>query len=126
MDFLTVAGALMIFISAIGLYAVSAFLLTKQQKEFAIRKIFGASFGALSRLALWRAVKPVLVAIVFACPVAYLYLSDWLEGFAYRIDMPYEIYGFASFGVLLVAIFSVYAIAYRLANGAMVSLLRED
>jgi len=126
MGFLLLTGGLSILLSCLGLYATSAFLLSKQQKEFAIRKVLGASFKQTSQLALGRAVKPAILAVFFACPIAYFYLEDWLEGFVYRIDMPYEMFIFASFGMVLVAICSVYMVVYRVSNRRMVELLNEE
>jgi len=126
LKFLMVSGTLSIIISCLGLYAISSFLLTRQQKEFAIRKVLGASFSQTSRLAIMRAVKPAIIAALFACPIAYLYLTDWLESFAYRIDMPYEAYVFSSIGMVLVAVLSVYMVAYKVTRTSMAELLAEE
>ena len=126
MDFLMVTGTLSILLSCLGLYATSSFLLSKQQKEFAIRKVHGASFRETSQLALGRAVKPAVLAIFLACPLAYLYLQDWLSSFVYRINMPYEMFVFASVGMVLVAVCSVYMVVYKVANRRMADLLSEE
>jgi|GEM_PF-4359652 len=126
MGFMLLTGTLSILLSCLGLYATSSFLLSKQQKEFAIRKVHGASYRETSLLALGRAVRPAITAIFFACPLAYVYLEDWLEGFVYRIDMPYEMFFFASFGMVLVATSSVYTVVYRVSNRRMAELLSEE
>lgn len=126
MDFLVVTGALSILLSCLGLYATSSFLLSKQQKEFAIRKVHGASFKQASLLALGRAVRPAIMAVFIACPIAYIYLDGWLGGFIYRIAMPFELFALASVGMILVAICSVYMVVYRVANSRMADLLREE
>ena len=126
MDFLVVTGILSVLLSCFGLYATSSFLLSKQQKEFAIRKVCGASIRQTLQLALSRAVKPAVLAIFLACPIAYFYLEDWLSGFVYRIEMPYAMFAAASIGMVLIAVCSVYMVVFRVANRRMVDFLGED
>ncbi len=126
LDFLKVAGVLSLLISCLGLYAVSSFVLSKQRKEFAIRRVLGASVPQAWKLAVARAIKPVFWAIAVSFPVAYAYLSGWLDGFAYRIDMPLELFAVAAAMVVLVAVLSINMVAYRVSRVSMASLLAEE
>src|SRR5690606_22071988 len=78
---------LLIFISCLGLFGLSAFLVTKRTREIGIRKVLGATmkqiFLLLSRDYVWLLVIANLIAI----PIAYLLLQQWLDGYAYRISI---------------------------------------
>lgn len=126
LDFLQVAGVLSLFISCLGLYAVSSYILSKQRKEFAVRRVLGASVAQAWKLAATRAIKPVFWALAIAFPVAYIFVAEWLEGFAYRIDVPFGLFGTAAIVVVAVALFSINAVVYRVSRVSMATLLAEE
>ncbi|MBO6505026.1 MAG: ABC transporter permease [Kordiimonadaceae bacterium] len=126
LDFLQVAGVLSLVISCMGLYAVSSFLLAKQRKEFAIRRVLGASVLQAWKLAATRAIKPVFWALVVAFPAAYIFVTEWLNGFAYRIDVPFGLFGAAAILVIAVAVFSINAVAYQVSRVSMAALLADE
>ena len=76
-----------IFIAMMGLFGLAAFSTERRTKEIGIRKSFGARAKDIVLLLLWQFSIPVLVANLIAWPVAYYYLHNWLEGYAYRISL---------------------------------------
>ncbi|TCC89914.1 ABC transporter permease [Pedobacter hiemivivus] len=82
------AAMLTIFIAVLGLFAFSAFTTNNRIKEISIRKILGATdfqmFKMLNTFFIWI----VLISNVIGWPLAYILAKNWLETFAYRIDIP--------------------------------------
>jgi len=93
------ASVLGVLLSVIGLYAFVALMLNKRIKEMGIRKTFGASSGAIGvrvvrTLAMWLGLSAVL-----GWSLAYLFSSNWLEQFPYRIDPAWWMFA-ASLGIV--------------------------
>ncbi|HMJ67876.1 MAG TPA: ABC transporter permease [Cyclobacteriaceae bacterium] len=77
---------LAIFISCLGLYGLSAFTAEQRTKEIGIRKVLGASSSQIVIMLNRKFTLLVTVAIVVSIPVATWLISQWLDGFAYKID----------------------------------------
>ena len=115
-----------IVIGCLGLYGLVVFTAQRRTKEVGIRKVSGARTGDILRLMLWRISVPVMLANLIAWPVAYYYLSRWLEGYAYRISLSPIYFLAAGAGALLIAWATVYANTLRLARASPVHALRYE
>lgn len=78
-----------IAITAVGLFAIVAYMIQLRTREMAIRKVLGASGGQLIRLLQSDFIKLTLLGNGIAIPLAYFFASYWLNGFAYRISVPW-------------------------------------
>ncbi|MEM9933102.1 MAG: ABC transporter permease [Bacteroidota bacterium] len=78
---------LAIFIACLGLFGLASFIILQRTKEVGIRKVLGATASQIMVLLSSDFIKLLLVAAVIALPLAYLLLSSWLEGYAYRIEL---------------------------------------
>ncbi|HWY97679.1 MAG TPA: ABC transporter permease, partial [Bacteroidia bacterium] len=76
-----------LFISCLGLYGFVSFMAVQRTQEVGIRKVLGASM--ISIIYLFSKEFTVLVGVAFliATPVAYYVMHQWLQHFAYRIDI---------------------------------------
>ena len=83
-----ICAGLAIVIAGLGLFALAAFITERRTKEIGVRKAMGASTFDVMRLLLWQFTKPVLWANLIAWPVAFWAMDHWLQGFAYRVDLP--------------------------------------
>jgi ABC-type antimicrobial peptide transport system permease subunit len=102
----TFAG-LGVLISCLGLFGLAAFMAERRTKEVGIRKILGASTGNIFRLLSMEFVLLVALANVFAWPVAYWFMRNWLQDFAYRTTIGWELFlmaGLLSFGIALLTV----------------------
>ena len=99
----TVFAVLAIFISCLGLYGLSAFLAERRTKEIGVRKVLGASDFHVVYLLSKTFTKPILIATLFAIPLAWFGMSRWLEGFAYHVDIHWSIFVFAFLSSLFIA-----------------------
>ena len=91
-----------ILISCLGLFGLAAFTAERRIKEIGIRKILGSTNWGIVQLLSGDFTKMVLIAIVIALPISYFIVKNWLESFAYRIDL--EWWYFASAGLLALLI----------------------
>jgi putative ABC transport system permease protein len=100
-------GILAIFISYLGLFALSAFLAEKKMKEIGIRKVLGAS-SARIWLALSRdLLKPVAIAFLLASPLAAFAMHEMLTGMEYHVDLAWWVFALAgvlSFSIALITV----------------------
>jgi putative ABC transport system permease protein len=79
----------------------------QRTKEIGIRKVLGASVGRIFLLLSKEFALLVLVANLFAWPLAYFFMRQWLQNFSYRIDIRFWIFflsAAAAFGVALLTI----------------------
>jgi len=93
---------LAILLAILGLFALSSFTVVKRNKEIAIRKAMGASFDKVVRLLLTDILKWVLLVNLVAWPAAWFFMSNWLQNFAYRIDL--ELWMFLAGGLIALTI----------------------
>lgn len=113
---------LAIFISCLGLFGLAAFTAEQRTKEIGVRKVLGASVAGIVGLLSKDFLKLVVMAFVLASPVAWYIMKQWLQGFAYQIDI--EWWMFALAGVIAVLI-AVFTISFQSVKAAMVNPVRS-
>jgi putative ABC transport system permease protein len=115
-----------IVIACLGLFGLAAFSAGRRTKEIGIRKVFGARSGDVVWLLLWQFSIPVLLANAIAWPVAWYYLQDWLQGFAYRIPLSPLYFLGAGAIAMAIAWATVLAHACRVAAANPIHALRYE
>ncbi|MEP5612788.1 MAG: ABC transporter permease [Cyclobacteriaceae bacterium] len=93
---------LSVLIACIGLLGLISSTTERRKKEISIRKVMGASVSNLLILLSSSYVKLVVIAVLIACPLAYVLANYWLEYFAYQIDI--TVWPFVTSGMLAVLI----------------------
>ncbi|MEM6316020.1 MAG: ABC transporter permease [Bacteroidota bacterium] len=87
---LIVWGTLLtIFISCLGLFGLITFAAERRGKEISIRKVLGASVPSIVALLSRDFIQLVLLALLAAAPISWYVMQQWLDGFAYHIDVTY-------------------------------------
>ena len=122
----TIFSGIAIFVACLGLFGLAAFATSQRVKEIGIRKVLGASVGSIVTLISKDFLWLVLIAAVLAVPVAWYAMSNWLEDFAYRINLPWWMFALAGFVALLVALATVSMQAVRAAVANPVESLRSE
>ncbi|HRI59170.1 MAG TPA: ABC transporter permease, partial [Saprospiraceae bacterium] len=109
-----------IFIACLGLFGLAAYTAERRTKEIGIRKVLGASVTGITGLLAKDFLKPVIVAIFIASPIAYFFMQKWLADFAYRIEIQWWIFLVAGAGAVAVAFLTVgfQSVKAALANPA--------
>jgi putative ABC transport system permease protein len=119
-------GGIAVFIACLGLLGLAAFATERRTKEVGIRKAVGASAFDVLKLFLWQFTVPVLWANLVAWPLAFLAMSRWLQGFAYRIPLTIWPFALAAAAAILIAWLTVLAQASRAARSRPVAALRYE
>jgi len=96
-----------IFISCLGLFGLAAYTTAQRIKEIGVRKVMGASVSQIVVLLSSDFVKLVFIALVIAIPVSYFGMQNWLNDFAYRIDIDWVIFAMAGFFSIVIALLTV-------------------
>ncbi len=97
------SGSLLaIALSCIGLFAISLLVVAERTKEIGVRKVVGASISSITFMLTKDFLKLVLFAFLAAAPVAWWFITQWLEGYPYRIEL--NIWFFLGAGLLAVCI----------------------
>jgi ABC-type antimicrobial peptide transport system permease subunit len=98
---------LAIFISCLGLFGLASFMAEQKRKEIGIRKVLGANTIQMTLLLSKSFVYLVLSANIIAWPVAYYFMSSWLEDYPNRISISPWIFLFSGLSALLIAVLTV-------------------
>ncbi|MEQ9210127.1 MAG: FtsX-like permease family protein, partial [Pseudomonadales bacterium] len=83
----TIITVLAIAIACLGLLGLASFTAEQRAKEIGIRKVMGSTVTQVVVLLSKGFTRLVLISFVIAAPISYYGMSNWLEGFAYRIDI---------------------------------------
>ncbi|WP_259015964.1 ABC transporter permease [Emticicia fluvialis] len=100
-------ATLAVFISCLGLFGLATFSIRQRTKEIGIRKVLGASVFGITTLLSLDFLKLVLIALVVAVPVAYYFMAQWLQDFAYRVSIEWWIFAATGAVAILIAIMTV-------------------
>ncbi len=120
------AAIFAIIISCLGLLGLTSLAVTRRTKEIGVRKVLGATVAGVVGLLSKDFLKPVLFANVIAWPAAYVAMNQWLQNFAYRVDLGWWVFARAGGLALLVALLTVSAQAIRAALANPAEALRYE
>lgn len=104
---LTLFSSLAIFVACLGLFGLAAYNTEKRTKEIGIRKVLGAKVGEIIRLMVREYIIIILISGIISLPIANYIIGRWLEEFAYRMDVDWQLYLMAGVVTLIVALFTV-------------------
>ena len=100
-------AALAIFISCLGLFGMASFVAEQRKKEIGIRKILGASVANLWKMLSLEFVILVAISCLIGIPIAWSYLSEWLQKYAYHTEISVWVFIAASAGALIITLITV-------------------
>ena len=107
---------LAIVIAYLGIYGLAAFTAEQRTKEIGIRKVMGASVRNIIKILSRIYLKLLIVATLIACPVGYIIMNKWLQGFAFRINIGA---GILIFTVLITTIIVLSSVSYHSVKAAL-------
>ena len=122
----TWVSILSVLIACLGLFGLASYAVERRTKEIGIRKVLGASSSRLIWLLSREFTLWVLLANVFAWPVAYFIMQQWLKNFAYRAPLGLWIFLLSGFLALGIAVLTVFIQSYRAAISDPVNTLRYE
>lgn len=121
-----VFALLAIAISCLGLFGLSAFTADQRRKEIGVRKVLGSSVSGIVTLLSKDFIKLVLLAFLIATPIAWLFMQNWLEGFAYRISINVWVFLVAGLAAVAIALLTISIQAFNAAIANPVKSLRTE
>ncbi len=104
---ISIFAGLAIFIACLGLLGLVLFVTQEKTKEIGIRKVLGASLPQIIVLLTTGFFKLILIGNIIAWPVTYIFLKDWLEGFAYHVDINLLVFVFAGISTVIIAALTI-------------------
>lgn len=125
-NIVSIAAALSVFISCLGLFGLAALAIENRTKEIGIRKVLGASVSSIMALLSKGFIQLVLLAICIAAPLAWYAMNRWLEDFAYRIELQWWMFALAGLLAVVIALLTVSFQSVKAALMNPVKSLRSD
>jgi len=119
-------ASLAILIACFGLMGLSAYNILQRTKEIGIRKVMGASVRHVLVLLSKDFLLLVVVAFALAIPVTWAVMHNWLQDFAYRINIKWWVFGIAGLTALLIAVITISIQAVKAAIANPVTSLRTE
>lgn len=98
---------LAIFISCLGLFGMASFVAEQRKKEIGIRKILGASVLGLWKMLSGEFVLLVSISCLIAIPIAWHFLTQWLQNYVYHTEISIWVIVMASMIALLITLLTV-------------------
>jgi putative ABC transport system permease protein len=120
------ASIISIFLGCLGLLGLTTIAAINRTKEIGIRKVLGSSSKNIAILLSKDILKPVIVAVFIAFPVAWWAMNKWLQGFAFRINMSWRVFFVAGTAAILIAIITVSFQSIKAAIANPVKSLRTE
>lgn len=121
-----VFAGVIIFISFIGLFGLVSFVASQRTREVAIRKVLGASNYELIRMLNSSFLMMVFLANLIAWPLAYLFVSKWLSGFAYRTEISIWPFVLAMVVSMTLTFITVTIRSYKAAKANTIDALKYE
>ena len=109
-------------IACLGLLALSTYLAEQRKKEISVRIVLGATFRDIYTLLSINFMKIVLLAVVIGIPLGGFLMSRWIQDYAFRINIGWEIYLISGSIALLVALLTV---SFQAVSSALIDPMKS-
>jgi len=120
------AGLLCMIIVFLGVLGLISLSIHKRTKEIGIRKVLGSSVSDILVMFMKEFIGIIMIAAIMACPVAYWISKQWLDGYAYRINMTSSPFALAIALVLLLTVILITLQTFKAAVANPVKSLRTE
>ena len=111
-------AAIAIFLGCLGLYGLASYMAVQRIKEVGIRKVLGASIGSIVYLFSKEFIALISIAFLVAAPLAWYFMHNWLQDYAFRINISWWIF---ITGGLISIIIALATVSYRAIRAAVVN-----
>jgi putative ABC transport system permease protein len=115
-----------VFISCLGLYGLSLFIIENRTKEIGVRKVLGASVASILKLFYNDFSKLIFLSTIIAFPFAWYGMNKWLQNFAYHIEISWWVFVLSGGIALVIALATVSLQAIKAATANPVKSLRYE
>jgi len=115
-----------IFIGCLGLFGLASFAAEQRTKEIGIRKVLGSSVSSVVLILCKEFALLVIVANLFAWPIAFFTMNKWLQSFPYQMNINITTFLIAGILALVIAILTVSYRALKAAWTNPIDALRYE
>jgi putative ABC transport system permease protein len=119
-------AALAIFIASMGLFGLATFNTLQRRKEVSIRKVLGAPIASILQLLSKEILILILLANIVAWPIAWYFMTEWLNGFAYHIEMTIFTYLIAGALAIVITLITIGSQTLKAALVNPASILKNE
>ena len=109
-----------------GLLGLAIFSAEQRRKELSIRKVLGAKVSSIIMKFSKDFLKLVVLALLIAVPMAWLMMNNWLQRFAYRIDLSWWMFAMAGIIAILLSMLTISVQVVKSAFENPVKNLRSE
>jgi putative ABC transport system permease protein len=117
---------LILSLASLGLFGLTTFVTELRVKEIGIRKVLGASATGISISLYKDFVKLVLLSILIASPIAWYFMNEWLQYYAYRVHLHWWVFVLSGLFAVLIAILTISYQTIKAAIANPVKSLRSE
>lgn len=114
----TTGATMAIIIACLGLFGLASLMVVRRTKEIGVRKVLGASASSIILLVNKEFTRLVAIAFLIAAPIAWYVMSQWLQDFAYRIELGFGL--FAGGGLVILAV-AWLTVSYQSVKATMIN-----
>lgn len=111
-------SVLAIVIACLGLWGLASFTTAQKLKEISIRKVLGSSVRGILSLLSWEFMKLVLIASALAIPITWYGIDQWLESFAFRIGIQWDLFVIP---VIILGVIALSTVSIQILRGANIN-----
>jgi putative ABC transport system permease protein len=119
-------AAIAIFLSCLGLYGLASFMAAQRVKEVGIRKVLGATAGSIIYLFSKEFIMLIAIAFAVSTPIAWYYMHQWLQDYAFRINISWWVFAAGGLAALVIALVTISFQAIKAALANPVKSLRTE
>jgi ABC-type antimicrobial peptide transport system permease subunit len=119
-------AAMAIFLSCLGLYGLASFMAVQRVKEVGIRKVLGATASNIVYLFSKEFIILIAIAFAIATPIAWYFMHQWLQDYAYRINISWLVFVASGFVAIIIALATISFQAIKAAMANPVKSLRTE
>ncbi|MGA0560356.1 ABC transporter permease [Larkinella sp. VNQ87] len=123
---ITTATVLAILIACLGLFGLATFTAEQRTKEIGVRKVLGDSITGVVLLLSKDFLKPVLIALLIASPIAWYAMNEWLQNFEFKVGLSWWVFALAGGLAILIAFLTVSFQSIKAALMNPVKSLRSE
>ena len=123
---ISTATVLSILICCLGLFGLAHLAAQRRIKEIGIRKVLGATVAGIASLLTMEFLRLVMISLFVASPLAWWIMNNWLQDFAYRINIGWWMFVLAGLGAIIIAMITVSFQAIKAAVANPVKSLRTE
>jgi len=117
---------LAILIACMGLFGLTAYSTSRRIKEIGVRKVLGASVSHIISILTLDAVKLVLISSLLALPLAWLFINQWLRGYAFKAALTWWEFALPVVTLVLISVATIGYITYKAALLNPIKSLRDE